>query len=91
MRPKIISDQLLRLNARSKPGLTKKEFRKLFAMCGCGLVMTRRVFRRHVCAEHISRVDETAQNVPDIIDLTSDTDNHSQSNVVDLTLDSDEN
>jgi hypothetical protein len=90
MRSKIMSDQLLRFNARSKPGLAKKEFRKLFAMCRCGLVVTRRVFRRHVCAERISRVDETAQNAPDVIDLTSDTDNHSQSNFVDLTLDSDE-
>ena len=76
-------DRLLQLNAQSQPGLTEVEFRKLLARCQCGLIMMNRAFRRHECAQ-IAVVQHRV-----IIDLTSDTDENSQSNIINLTLDSD--
>jgi hypothetical protein len=57
----VTNDLLHRLDSRVKPGLSEPEFRRLFAKCVCGLVMTRRVFWDHDCVEN------------DVIDLTSDT------------------
>jgi hypothetical protein len=62
------------------PGLPEGDFRKLFAKCRCGLVMTRRVFEHHLCT--------VAAVSPVIIDLTSDTSD--DDDVIDLTGDSDD-
>ena len=73
-----------------RPGLSEAEFRRLFAKCRCGLVMTRRVFRMHICITGVT----TAQNPPVVIDLTDDS-NESESvssgpsnHIIDLTADS---
>jgi hypothetical protein len=63
--PETIVEQLLRLDTSRRPGLTESEFKMLFAKCVCGLIMTRRVFRDHICATAV-----TAS--PVVIDLTSD-------------------
>jgi hypothetical protein len=76
---------LIRLLKLDSSGLSEADFKKLFAMCHCGLVTTRRIFRDHVCAVAVP---------PVIIDLTSDTsDDEAQPSgpiVIDLTGDSDE-
>lgn len=56
--------RLMRLNSSIRPGLSETEFRRLFAKCHCGLIMTQRVFADHVC-----RVVD-----PVVIDLTGDSD-----------------
>jgi hypothetical protein len=82
-------DRLLRLDSWTRPGLSKLEFNRLFAKCDCGLVMTRRVFRNHVCA-----VAEAAADPPVVIDLTSDDDDSagegSSPIIIDLTSDSED-
>lgn len=45
-------DLLMKLDSWDRPGLTTEEFRSLFAKCTCGLVMTRRLFNYHECAEN---------------------------------------
>jgi len=87
--------RLLRLDSCIRAGVPEAEFNRLFAKCRCGLVMTRRVFRQHVCAV------APATNPPIIIDLTSDSEDNedmmldgaapSQPSVIDLTADSDDN
>jgi hypothetical protein len=76
---------LIRLLKLDSSGLSAADFKKLFAMCHCGLVTTRRIFRDHICA---------GAAAPVIIDLTSDTsDDEAQPSgpiVIDLTGDSDE-
>lgn len=66
---------LLRLDANVRPGVTAATFQKMFTQCRCGLVMTRRAFGDHHC-------------VHTIIDLTMDVD--TDEDIVDLTLDSDD-
>lgn len=89
-----VLDRLLRLDSFTRPGLSEPEFNRLFAKCHCGLVMTRRVFRNHICA--LAMVGVVAHsNRPAIIDLTSDGDNDSVGEgpshmIIDLTLDSDD-
>ena len=69
-------ERLLRLDSVTQPGLSEREFRKLFARCRCGKVTTRRVFKDHICL--ITAIP------PIVIDLTvSDNGN---STVIDLTL-----
>jgi len=69
-RPESVFSLLMRLNHSDRPGLTEAEFAQLFARCDCGLVVTRRVFHRHECAQ-ATRAQRTA---PGIIDLTVDSD-----------------
>ena len=67
---------LLRLDSVMQPGLSEREFRKLFARCRCGKVTTRWVFKDHICL--ITAIP------PIVIDLTvSDNGN---STVIGLTL-----
>jgi len=47
--PETSIEQLLRLDTSRRPGLSEHEFMKLFAKCSCGMIMTRRVFRDHIC------------------------------------------
>jgi hypothetical protein len=65
-----VLDRLLRLDSWTRPGLSGPEFNRLFAQCRCGLVMTRRVFRNHICAV----ANAVVPNSPIAIDLTSDDD-----------------
>lgn len=67
--PETVLDKLLMLDSWGRAGLSEAEFRKLFAKCLCGLVMTRRVFPDHVCA-----VATVVKDPPIIIDLTLDSD-----------------
>jgi hypothetical protein len=83
-------DRLLQLDSWTRPGLSKLEFNRLFAKCDCGLVMTRRVFRNHVCA--LARVG-VSLDPPVVIDLTSDDDSVGEDPsriVIDLTSDSED-
>jgi hypothetical protein len=78
-------DRLIRLNSFDKPGLSELEFRRLFAKCRCGLVMTRQVFRCRTCVP----------TVPVIINLTLDDSEDSAGTttgpiIIDLTRDSDD-
>jgi len=84
--PEAVFDRLLRLDSLARPGLSSAQFIKLFAKCACGLIMTRRVFREHECAQTTiqAALIPPVNNV--IIDLTSESDD-SQSNIIDLTLD----
>jgi len=91
--PESALDRLLRLDSWIRPGLSGPEFNRLFARCNCGLIMTRRVFRNHICAA----APAVARNPPAIIDLTADNDgsddfaNRDPSRmIIDLTADSDE-
>lgn len=61
--PREVFKLLLQLDAVVSPGITAFEFQDLFAKCGgCGMMMTRRVFRSHECVMmHRTR---------DVIDLT---------------------
>jgi hypothetical protein len=61
-RPPNDYELLMRLDALIRPGLTAKEFVKLFMECRCGLIMTQRVFGSHECLPEKE----------DIIDLTND-------------------
>lgn len=82
-RSQATSDLLLRLDSYAEPGILRARLRKLLAKCRCGLIMTRRVFKYHICAQTLVQ--------PTIIDLTSDTNNadSSDSALIDLTVDSD--
>lgn len=73
------SDRLLRLDSWASPGLSEADFRRLFAMCHCGIITTRRVFRGHICA---------FKPAPVIIDLTVDADEGPV--IIDLTGDSED-
>jgi hypothetical protein len=73
--PATFSEKFVKLNSWGQAGLHEREFKKLFAKCICGLVMTTRVFQGHDCA--ITAAPHT------IIDLTTDDDN--DSTVIDLT------
>ena len=82
-----VLDQLLRLDAWARPGLSELEFTKLFAKCYCRLVMTRRVFKDHTCFA-------LARRSPAVIDLTLDADDEPVGPVppiIDLTAESDDN
>jgi hypothetical protein len=90
--PETVLDRLLRLDSWARSGLSESEFNRLFAKCRCGLIMTRRVFRGHICAVAVG----TMRKKPAVIDLTLDEGDNfvrersSQLNVIDLTMDSDE-
>ncbi|KIM78742.1 hypothetical protein PILCRDRAFT_90500 [Piloderma croceum F 1598] len=58
-------NQLKSLDCWRRPGILESDFVKLFAKCRCGLIMTRRVFRSHICV---------ARPPPVVIDLTIDSD-----------------
>ena len=60
---KIALDMLLKLDSWTRRGLSEAKLRRLFARCSCGLIMTRRIFKDHVCAL-----------APVVIDFTSDDD-----------------
>lgn len=77
-RPPTFSEKFVKLNSWGQAGLCEREFKKLFANCICGLVMTTRVFQGHDCA--VTAAPHT------IIDLTADDDN--DLTVIDLTNDS---
>jgi hypothetical protein len=64
--PETSIEQLLRLDTSRRPGLSEAEFMKLFAKCSCGLIMTRRVFRDHICTPAVQAPPAV------IIDLTAD-------------------
>jgi len=79
--PATTASQLEMLNSRVRPGLSEAEFKRLFARCSCGLIMTRRVFGNHACLPV----------APTVIDLTSDSDDDLASPIViDLTGESDD-
>jgi hypothetical protein len=44
-----VSELLDRLDSRVRPGLTVVEFQKLFFLCECGIITTRRAFEDHDC------------------------------------------
>ena len=47
---KSMVNQLLKLDSwAGGPGLPESDFKRLFAKCDCGLVMTRKVFEEHIC------------------------------------------
>jgi hypothetical protein len=66
-----VLDRLLRLDCSVRPGLSEPEFNRLFAKCNCGLIVTRRAFRKHVCAVAPALV---GNGPPAVIDLTADDD-----------------
>jgi hypothetical protein len=74
-RPATATEKILKLDSWGRAGLLESEFKRLFAKCACGLVMTRRVFPDHDCAVTL---------VPNaVIDLTSDLEG--DDSVIDLT------
>ncbi|KIM73385.1 hypothetical protein PILCRDRAFT_15292 [Piloderma croceum F 1598] len=89
--PETVLNRLLRLDSWARSGLSESEFNRLFAKCRCGLIMTRRVFRGHICAVAAG----TMQKTPAVIDLTLDEGDNfvrersSQLDIIDLTMDSD--
>jgi hypothetical protein len=80
-------DLLFRLDGINRPGLSEAEFRNLFAKCPCGLIMTRRSYRGHVCADATTVV---VQNAPVVIDLTLDGDSDTGESLSDSGSASDE-
>lgn len=48
-----VAELLERLDARLQPGITLIEFKRLFVMCECGLVCTRRAFSEHKCEAEV--------------------------------------
>jgi hypothetical protein len=84
MRPDSALDRLLRLDSQTRPGLSEAEFNRLFAKCDCGLIMTCRVFRNHVCA--------VVRGPTAVIDLTQDDHGSDDTSriIIDLTADSDD-
>lgn len=62
---------LWKLDAQHRPGLTVAEFHKLFTLCRCQMVMTRRAFRRHYCKFRIVDLTKGNGSEPEIIDLTT--------------------
>jgi len=43
------SELIARLDALIRPGLRTQEFKRLFASCRCGLVVSRQMFAIHEC------------------------------------------
>jgi hypothetical protein len=78
--PDSVWSRLIKLNSSDTPGLTGAEFRMLFAQCRCGLVVTRQLFRSHICQPVIidltsddnSENSENSASIPVIIDLTGE-------------------
>ena len=86
-RPEGAFDQLLRLDSLTRPGLSSAQFRELFTKCACGLIMTHRVFKEHMCLQN-SPIQANSSSIPAVvIDLTSESDDSFQSNIIDLTDD----
>ena len=68
-----VLDWLFRLDTVLHPGLTRSQFRKLFAICSlCGLTMTKRVFPGHECAGELDDHDGDSLSDREVIDLTGD-------------------
>ncbi|KIM71884.1 hypothetical protein PILCRDRAFT_16633 [Piloderma croceum F 1598] len=88
-RPETVLDRLLRLDSHARPGLSEREFNKLFAKCECGLITTRRVFTSHSCAAAVLQPVVS----PTVIDLTGDDSDSDDSSsaaspiIIDLTTD----
>jgi len=83
--PETALDLLLRLDAWGNPGLSEFQFKRLFARCRCGMFMTRRVFKSHICAAATTPV---VRYPAVVIDLTLDSsDSSSDPDVIDLTVD----
>jgi len=74
--PETTLDRLMRLDSWARPGLPEADFKRLFAKCRCGLVMTQRVFKNHICAVAAAPVviDLTLETSDEVIDLTGDSD-----------------
>jgi hypothetical protein len=68
--------RLFRLDAMEGAGLTDAEFRELFARCPCGLTMTHRSYRFHVCGDAVAfrtRPTVVSDDLEDyVLDLSSD-------------------
>jgi hypothetical protein len=67
--PKTISSLLELSDSQIRPGVTKAEFRMLFARCNCSLTLTCDISNQHRCSKEI--IDLTEEEV---IDLTQDDD-----------------
>ena len=57
--PLSIGTQLWHLDSPARPGLSKAKFGKLFVLCQCGIVATRRQSNSHQCRTHVRSVDRT--------------------------------
>jgi hypothetical protein len=67
-----VFDQLLKLDFFvGGSGLSESDFKRLFAKCTCGLVMTHSAFEEHACA--VASNDGPGNNSV-VIDLTVDSD-----------------
>lgn len=82
-----LSDQLSTLNTPVRPGLYESEFLKLWAKCTCGLIMTRRVFRFHVCVDIINISSDSDVGEDGDSDSDADDDDTSAVDAIDLTID----
>jgi hypothetical protein len=52
-----VLDQLLKLDSWvGGPGLSASDFKKLFAKCACGFVVTSRKFEEHICAVAVAEI-----------------------------------
>ena len=81
-------DQLLKLDFFVGSGLSESDFKRLFAKCTCGLVMTHRAFDEHACA--VAGVGAAQSSIFTPIDLTSNDGPGNSSVAIDLTVDSDD-
>ena len=61
-----VTELMIRLDMFTRPGISERAFRILFAKCQCGLVMTHRMFTFHECAGDSHHLEG------DVVDLTSD-------------------
>jgi len=52
-----VSEMMLRLDSWIRPGIPVEQFLGLYAVCGCGMAISRRKFDLHEC---IKRVDTTS-------------------------------
>jgi hypothetical protein len=70
----------LKLDSSLEPGLSPTEVRKLLARCRCGMVMTRRVFNYHTCAQKSvqSTIIDLTSDDTEVIDLTTDTEDDAE-------------
>jgi hypothetical protein len=57
-----VSEQLEKLDFFYRPGLTESEFKRLFAKCRCGIIVTRRMFHMHECMKEVVVVDLTVED-----------------------------
>jgi hypothetical protein len=73
-RSETFTEKYLKLDSSwGRAGLRESEFKKLFAKCTCGLVMTTRVFQDHECAVAVvphTVIDLTLDSNDEVLDLT---------------------